>query len=1030
MKTLNELCIPKKSIFNLQTADTTLDITSLALGQIDPHSFFSENYITSGLENLYKHIMRRYEGTGENGVFRLKQSMGGGKTHCMIAMGLLAQFPDLRHTYMSSAYNTTFNEPVKVIAISGRENYEFGIWGYIAEKINKSEKFNAHYSPLSAPGQTAWRELLNDEKVLILIDELPPYLSAAKGSIVGNSDLADITCTALTNLFNAITQGLNSVTVIISDLNANYNIASAQINAIFSNIRDLDDETTRLAYNIQPVSQSGNEIFEILRKKLFEKLPVKSEIEDIAEAYGNIVNTYEKQGLVRETKIRFKENVLESYPFHPMLKSLLENIKENENFQQTRGLLRLMRRFLARIYSEHSPTANKIFLIHPYEYYFEDIETFNMFSEINPTLKNAISHDIYNNGNSTAENLDREKNNDLFLKTVKVIFFSSLPNVKNSRIGIDQGDIIISLICPGQNIVQFKEDVLSVLHSECWYLHISNQNLYHFKNIQNVSAQIQHLVKGYDLDQKDRFIRSELERLFESKTKDVYQKVFILPALDQIKSEADNVALIIFNPNDRAGLHPELKEFYNKQEFKNRFLFVSGERKTLNEVRENVSKIKAAETVIREFQSEGIAENSEYIKDAETHLDKFRLLFYSSLRETFVDMYYPAKEDLENVSIAMDFVMNAYEVSEQIKKTLINEQKFVQSPKAQDYTRQMEAKLFNYQKKLPYKEVLRNAACNSAWIFCEPKALERMIDENINNDIWSKEGEWIVTQPQPKIPSVTIIRNSRDPVTGVCNLKLSLSNADTLFYDHSENVSINSSKVTNLLSFEMNCMNLYFLPFDSKNNVKGEIKHYKNTLDLKGEINPHGVQFEIEFKTIPDSAKIYFTSDGSNPESGELYTGKIYRDTNIKVIHAIAIKEEVRSEVLKLSAPIIGDSGKPEPPEDAKVFIEFDPSYSIDATNRVFDFIKLMKSYSAETNIFNIEIVQDDKYILLDFDFNSKYKSEFIENTINFIREQSNIFGKVAMVVNKIYFERYSDLKKCLKELEIPYELHQIKELD
>ena len=63
--------------------------------------------------------------------------------------------------------------------------------------MDKKELFKDLYSPLQTPGQTARENLLSGEAVLILIDELPPYLENARSKAIGNSDLAQVTAAAL-----------------------------------------------------------------------------------------------------------------------------------------------------------------------------------------------------------------------------------------------------------------------------------------------------------------------------------------------------------------------------------------------------------------------------------------------------------------------------------------------------------------------------------------------------------------------------------------------------------------------------------------------------------------------------------------------------------------------------------------------------------------------------------------------------------------------------------------------------------------
>jgi predicted AAA+ superfamily ATPase len=95
MKTLSELCRPRKNVFEGSRQDVVLDLTDLIVNQIDPQAFFEENYQTDGMKQLIRGAFRRFVGESSQGVFVLSQAMGGGKTHNMIALGLLAAYPGL-----------------------------------------------------------------------------------------------------------------------------------------------------------------------------------------------------------------------------------------------------------------------------------------------------------------------------------------------------------------------------------------------------------------------------------------------------------------------------------------------------------------------------------------------------------------------------------------------------------------------------------------------------------------------------------------------------------------------------------------------------------------------------------------------------------------------------------------------------------------------------------------------------------------------------------------------------------------------
>ena len=137
----------------------------------------------------------------------------------MISLGLLAQHPGFRKEILGDSNPKGLGQ-VRVVAFTGREtDAKYGIWGSIAQQLGKESQFKEYYSPLKAPGLTAWVNLLKGDPLVILLDEIPFYLVNAKSSVIGNSDLSDVTVTALSNLFIAAGKSeLSNVCIVISDL--------------------------------------------------------------------------------------------------------------------------------------------------------------------------------------------------------------------------------------------------------------------------------------------------------------------------------------------------------------------------------------------------------------------------------------------------------------------------------------------------------------------------------------------------------------------------------------------------------------------------------------------------------------------------------------------------------------------------------------------------------------------------------------------------------------------------------------------
>lgn len=169
MKPLKQLCLPRESVFDIAKRDTVLNLSHLSANKIDPVLFFEENYVTEGMKTLLTEAFRRLQKKSDQAVFKLTQAMGGGKTHNLVTLGMVAKYPKFRSQVLSELPDSNELSGVRVVAFSGREtDIPHGIWGEIAHQLGKFNSFKEYYAPLKAPGRTAWINLLKGEPTLIL----------------------------------------------------------------------------------------------------------------------------------------------------------------------------------------------------------------------------------------------------------------------------------------------------------------------------------------------------------------------------------------------------------------------------------------------------------------------------------------------------------------------------------------------------------------------------------------------------------------------------------------------------------------------------------------------------------------------------------------------------------------------------------------------------------------------------------------------------------------------------------------------
>src|ERR1700739_689538 len=137
--TVKQLCVPNAVVTSDSLVEQVAQIEDFAGGKIDGREFFRRNHFTSGLELLVKRGFDRLAGKSEDGAFYLTQAMGGGKTHSLIAFGLLASDPGLRLEVVPRIAAANDFAAAKVVIFNGHQNPETLLWGYIAEQLGRGD---------------------------------------------------------------------------------------------------------------------------------------------------------------------------------------------------------------------------------------------------------------------------------------------------------------------------------------------------------------------------------------------------------------------------------------------------------------------------------------------------------------------------------------------------------------------------------------------------------------------------------------------------------------------------------------------------------------------------------------------------------------------------------------------------------------------------------------------------------------------------------------------------------------------------
>ncbi len=952
MKPLSELLTLRPSVHDATRRDQVHDLTNLAAGTVNAGEFFAENFVTEGMRQLLREGFRRLAGQSEQGVYVLSQAMGGGKTHNMIALGLLAQHPDLRAGVMGADYTAgaTLGK-VRVVSFTGRENdAPLGVWGAIADQLGKKEFFKDYYSPLQAPGQSAWMNLLKGEPVLILLDELPPYFEAARSKQIGNSDLSRVTATALANLLVAVSKPeLANVCVVLSDLKASYEGGGQTLNEALHNF---ENEVGRGALELRPVALNSREIYDILRTRLFANKPADAEVKEVCAAYAKEVKDARQMDLTSAQPDELARQMAESWPFHPALRDLYARFRENKGFQQTRALIRLMRAVTSRLW--HSGKAAQQSAIHPYDVDLNDEPTLREVRLVNTALDNAVAHDIASHGQSVAEQLDKTGPvADDAQDAAKLFYMASLANVPGAILGLSLSEAVAALCRPGRDTARLPKDVLGVLQTRAWYLHADREGRLFFKNTENVVAKLHTIATSYTREIRLKELAEFLKKSFEPKIGDCYQTVLALPAVDDISLTADKVTLVISEPYPDGGLDPALLKFWEDTTFQNRIAFLSGDRDTMSRLLDTSAEAKAIHHILAELQSTQVPASDPQVQAAQSIRDGILLRLLHVARETFTRLHYPHGDKLLVADFMMNFTGNQYQGEAQIRDTLAAKHKFTTDTASATFQAKCEQRLFT-QQVMPWADIRRRAAVNTQWNWHIPSALESLKADLLMKDRWRQDGDLMDKGPfPPPVSSVRVQELKRNDDTGEVTLRLTPVHADKVHFEIGSPATAASSPVPDLHNFTSAELRLSFLAVDSTGaHPSGPPEAWKNRITIKSRFFQDGDQLMCELHAAPP-VPVRYTTDGSDPlTGGGSYGGPFAVPKDAILVLAAAEKDGVKSDLHRTEVPRHGVTVTVDP----KLPAIWKRSLSAKTTKETYEFLDRLKKCKASVRGLKLEV--------------------------------------------------------------------------
>lgn len=507
-----------------------------------PGLFFERTYLTQNLTQLASEVISRLSGEvhGANAVFNLTTQFGGGKTHALTLLYHLATHgPEAAQwlgvdRLLKTAGLTEVPKAATAVfvgtefdSLNGRGGNDGTPlrktpWGEIAYQLRGEEGFNLvaeHERQLIAPAGDVIRDLLpENQPCLILMDELINYMSRNR-----KQGLADQLYNFIQSLSEAV-RGREKAVLVVS-------LPKAANEMTPEDESDYQRFIKLLGRLSKPVAiASETEVSEIIRRRLFEwdrlavgqdgKMILNADEKAVCKAYAQWVGQYRSLLSPEFPFDHAQEEFEATYPFHPAVISLFQRKwRSLPQFQQTRGILKLIAQWVSEAFTEGYRKANRDLLISlgtaPLEILSFRDSVAQQLNEDQDRLKAVIATDISGRSDAHADYLDKQAGEDiekrrLHRKIATAILFESNGGQTDTRASLPE--IRLAVGEPDLDVGEI-EPSLERLIDACYYLMAQGQK-YSFSvrpNLNKLLADRRTTISALEVEEH---VSEEIEAIF------------------------------------------------------------------------------------------------------------------------------------------------------------------------------------------------------------------------------------------------------------------------------------------------------------------------------------------------------------------------------------------------------------------------------------------------------------------------------------------------------------------------------------
>jgi predicted AAA+ superfamily ATPase len=663
----------------------------------DAMTFFNKTHLTQGISRLLIEVMQRLSGSGKTEpVIQLQTPFGGGKTHTLLTMYHLlkkpnevGKLPQIKALVDAAAIKNVPTANVACLvgtALNVASDRTF--WGEMAYQLGGDRLYKMvakNDETRTAPGSKLLGEMLQAAgPSLILLDEILVYLlNAAAIQIADDTSLRGTTLAFLQQLTIAVSNCSHAclVATLTSQLNEDMG----------ENAERSYESLEKVMGRIEKVRQTveGTEIYEVIRRRLFEDLGDTEQHRTSAEAYWAM---YRKLGEDVPSTCRepaYRDNLLAAYPFHPeLISALYERWSTIPTFQRTRGVLK----HLADVISD--------------QYQAKVNEPFIQSSSVNlgssAVRSELMKHTGYGNAflpvvdsdiagkQARAPEIDRQLGSEYAKESVsekcaRAIFMYSFGGGQQRGATLPQ--IRLAVLNP-EMAPPFISDALDRMTKRLWYLY-HDSGLYRFEsrpNLNRILVDREEMIRS-EPDKVRDFAKATLNDLIGDATFRVYR--YPEPSNDSFVADEPRLGLVVLDLDQGAtedDLPKETEELVTRilkqhgkgfRKHANMLVFLAPDKQRASEIIDAARRLLALRN-IEEDRTTKKQLSEEQLKDLADRLKEAQARLPAALTTAYRHILVPAEKKTVR---CFDMDISSYSgrttLSSKVLERLIDEQQLL-----------------------------------------------------------------------------------------------------------------------------------------------------------------------------------------------------------------------------------------------------------------------------------------------------------------------------------------------------------------